>query len=143
MSAIIVYMLTFIGICSVFGIFLMIQGFCSWFLKPNETQMELPITSTNNRRMSYVPSAPPFTARHFIVELPEEVEDSNPPAYSNFSPPSYEETKTICHLCGTLLNDYNKDFSSNMHHCNSCHIRDHFENAKSEWYDYLDAMQDE
>ena len=91
MSAIIVYMLTFIGICSVFGIFLMIQGFCSWFLKPNETQMELPITSTNNRRMSYVPSAPPFTARHFIVELPEEVEDSNPPAYSNFSPPSYEE----------------------------------------------------
>ena len=53
-------------------------------------QMELPITSTNNRRMNHVPSAP-IPDRHFIVELPQEADDSNPPAYTNFSPPSYEE----------------------------------------------------
>ena len=53
-------------------------------------QIALTITSTINRRINHVPSAP-IPDRHFIVELPQEVEDSNPPAYTNFSPPSYEE----------------------------------------------------
>ena len=61
-------------------------------MKPNESQTELIITrtSTNNRRINHVPSVP-IPDKHFVVELPQEVDDSNPPAYPNFSPPSYEE----------------------------------------------------
>ena len=61
-------------------------------MKPNESQTELIITrtSTNNRRINHVPSVP-IPDKHFVVELPQEVDDSNPPAYPNFCPPSYEE----------------------------------------------------
>ena len=33
--------------------------------------------------------------RHIIVQIPEEIEDSNPPSYSNFGPPDYEEAFDI------------------------------------------------
>ena len=48
------------------------------------------INSTHNLGQNYVPSAP-SPDRHVIVQIPEEIEKSKPPAYSNFSPPSYEE----------------------------------------------------
>ena len=56
----------------------------------NDTPTEITITSTNNRGLNCVPSAP-SPDRHIIVQIPEEIETSKPPAYSNFSPPSYEE----------------------------------------------------
>ena len=68
------------------AILFLLGKFLIWCMK----QIALTITSTNNRRINHVPSAP-IPDRHFIVELPQEVEDSNPPAYTNFSPPSYEE----------------------------------------------------
>ena len=122
----------FLAICLVFVfLFLFVkfliwlfEKFLNWLCTPaDEPQTELTISSTNNRGLNYAPSAP-LSDRHIIVQLPPEIEDSNPPAYSNFSPPSYEEAKTICHLCGKLLND-NNSCSSNLH-CNSCHIRGHF-----------------
>ena len=87
--------LAFLVACYVILILFLFGRFLIWFMKPNEIQSELIITrtSTNNRRRNQVPSAPraPLRDRHFIVELPKEVEDSNPPAYTNFSPPTYEE----------------------------------------------------
>ena len=82
--------LAFLVSCYAILILFLFGKFLIWALKPNETQTELTITSTNNRRINHVPSVP-IPDRHFIVELPQEVEDSNPPAYTNFSPPSYEE----------------------------------------------------
>ena len=36
-----------------------------------------------------------FPDRLVIVQIPEEIEDSNPPAYSDFGPPDYEEAFDI------------------------------------------------
>lgn len=52
------------------------------------------INSTNNLGQNSVPSAP-SPDRHVIVQIPEEIEDSNPPAYSDFGPPDYEEAFDI------------------------------------------------
>ena len=89
----------FLAICLVFVfLFLFVkfliwlfEKFLNWLCTPaDEPQTELTISSTNNRGLNYAPSAP-LSDRHIIVQLPPEIEDSNPPAYTNFSPPSYEE----------------------------------------------------
>ena len=89
----------FLAICLVFVfLFLFVkfliwlfEKFLNWLCTPaDEPQTELTISSTNNRGLNYVSSAT-SPDRHVIVQIPEEIEKSKPPAYSNFSPPSYEE----------------------------------------------------
>ena len=84
--------LVFLATCLVIVILFLFGKFLIWLgsTKPIETQTELIITSTNNRGLNYVSSAT-SPDRHVIVQIPEEIEKSKPPAYSNFSPPSYEE----------------------------------------------------
>ena len=82
--------LVFLATCLVIIILFLFGKFLIWICYPNDTPTELTITSTNNRGLNCVPSAP-SPDRHIIVQIPEEIEKSKPPAYSNFSPPSYEE----------------------------------------------------